>query len=170
MATLSPSQVGGRAPDVVLATREGRPVRVHELLAADPRPLLLAFFKASCPTCKLTWPYLERLHRSYGAAVRVVGVSQNDAATAERFYEEFGPSTFDLALDLEPAYRASNAFDVDSVPHLVLLAPDGTVRAVFAGWQRSEMESLARLLASESGLPLVPVVPPGDPVPAMKPG
>lgn len=170
MAALCPSRVGGRAPDVALATRDGRPVRVPKPLAADPRPVLLAFFKASCPTCKLTWPYLERLHRSYGAAVRVVGISQNNAATAESFYTEFGHATFDLALDLEPAYRASNAFDVDAVPHLVLLAPDGTVRAVFAGWQKAEMEGLARLLASESGLPLVPVVPPGDPVPAMKPG
>ncbi len=170
MATLPPSRVGGRAPDVALQTSDGRPLRVPDLLAADPRPLLLAFFKASCPTCKLTWPYLERLHRSYGGAVRVVGVSQNDAATADRFFAEFGAATFDLALDPEPAFRVSNAFDVDAVPHLVLLAPDGTVRAVFAGWQKAEMEGLARLLASESGLPLVPVVPPGDPVPAMKPG
>lgn len=166
--TSSPN--GGKAPDVSVASRDGKTVRIRELLGSDARPLLLAFFKTSCPTCKLAWPYLERLHRAYGPGVRVAGVSQDDTATSERFYAEHGGATFDLLLDRAPSYRASHAFDVWSVPHLVLLAPDGTVRSSFAGWQKAEMEGLATLLASESGLPHVPVVPPGDAVPAMKPG
>lgn len=95
--------------------------------------------------------------------MRVVGVSQDDAASSRAFYAAHGAATFDLLLDPEPTFVASNAFDVESVPLLVLLAPDGTVDDTFAGWSRKRMEALGARFASKS-VPLVPVIPPGDPV------
>src|ERR1019366_5285612 len=69
------------------------------------------------------WPYLQRLHRAYGAkAVHVVGVSQNDADSSRAYYADHGEATFDLLLDPEPTFAASNAFGVESVPHLRLLS------------------------------------------------
>jgi peroxiredoxin len=141
-------------------------VTTAELVAeAQPLPLLLAFFKTSCPTCRLIWPYLQRLHTAYGgAAVRVVGVSQNGIEESRKFFEEWGEASFDLVLDPEPAFAASNAFHVEAVPHLVLVSPAGVVEEIFAGWSKAKMEGLGARLAAGRSLARIPVVPPGDPV------
>src|SRR5205807_2560117 len=121
--------------------------------------------KTSCPTCRLAWPYLQRLHELYGGkGVRVAGVSQNDIESSRRFYAQYGAATFDLLLDPEPGFPASNAWGVEAVPHLVLVGPDRRVSRVRAGWSRKEMEALGRAVAEDHGLPVIPVIPPDDPV------
>lgn len=159
------------APEVRFRTTEGPTLSTADVVArGHGLPVLLAFFKTSCPICQLTWPYLERLHRAYGGkAVHVVGVSQNDARSSRAYYAEHGGATFDLLLDPEPKFAASNAFDVESVPHLVLLSPEGRVEDVFAGWSKARMEALGARFAAKD-VPFVPVVPPGDPVRDFAPG
>ena len=51
--------VGGKAPDFVLPTLSGIEVSLGEMTRSGP--VLLAFFKISCPTCQYTFPFLERL-------------------------------------------------------------------------------------------------------------
>jgi len=156
---------GSAAPDARFRTPKGGSLSTSDVLASGHGlPVLLAFFKTSCPVCRLTWPYLQRLHEAYGGkSVRIVGVSQNDAASSRAYYASHGAATFDLLLDLEPTFVASNAFDVESVPLIVLLAADGTIEDTFAGWSKKRMEALGARFASKS-VPLVPVIPPGDPV------
>lgn len=155
---------GAPVPSVTFSRPDGGTVTTAELLAqANGLPLLLAFFKTTCPTCRLTWPYLQRLHAAYGGtAAKVVGVSQNGAAESEDFFEEFGKATFDLVLDPEPAFAASNAFHVEAVPHIVLVSPAGSFEEIFSGWSKEKMEALGSRLAVGRSLARVPVVPPGD--------
>jgi peroxiredoxin len=159
------------APHVRFQTTEGATLSTADVVArGHGLPVLLAFFKTSCPICQLTWPYLERLHRAYGGkAVRVVGVSQDDTDASRAYYADYGGATFDLLLDPEPRFAASNAFGVESVPHLVLLSPEGVIEDVFAGWSKARMEALGARLAAKN-VPLVPVVPPGDLVRDFSPG
>jgi len=154
------------APDVPFVLPGGGAISLAGLLSgAHGLPLLLAVFKTSCPTCRLTWPYLERLHAAYGGtAVKVVGVSQNGIEESRRFFEEYGGARFDLVLDPEPGFAASNAFHVEAVPHLALISPTGALEESFAGWSRERMEELGSRLARARNLLRIPVVPPGDPV------
>lgn len=138
------------------------------LAASGARPTLLVFFKTSCPVCQFDFPYLQKLHAAHGAALRVVGVGQNDLASAQRFYAQYGNANFDLLLDPEPAFEASNAFGVESVPHHVLVDPGGTVKKIYAGWSRAEMEGLDRAFASADSKPAV--ITPQDRVPSFTPG
>ncbi len=101
--------------------------------------------------------------------MHVAGVSQNDAKSSRAYYAQHGGATFDLLLDPEPTFAASNAFGIESVPHLVLLSPDGRVEDVFEGWSKARMEALGARFASKE-VPLVPVVPPGDPIRDFSPG
>ena len=121
----TPGMAHSKAPDAPFARQDGTRARTADLLAdAGGLPLLLAFFKTSCPTCRLAWPYLQRLHAAYGEkAVHVVGVSQNTAKESREFFEEFGKATFNLVLDPEAHFEASNAFHVEAVPHLALISP-----------------------------------------------
>jgi peroxiredoxin len=163
---------GTKAPDVPFTRPDGTTSRTADLLGeSGGLPTLLAFFKTSCPTCRLTWPYLQRLHEAYGGkAVRVVGVSQNEIGESRRFFEEQGRATFDLVTDPEPRFAASNAFAVEAVPHLALVSPSGAVEEVFEAWSKAKMEALGARLAKGKGLAPVPVVPPGDPVADFKAG
>lgn len=159
------------APNARFRTTDGGSLSTRDVVAAgNGLPVLLAFFKTSCPICQLTWPYLQRLHEAYGRkSVHIVGVSQDDAASSRAYYAAYGAATFDLLLDPEPTFVASNAFDVESVPLTVLLAPDGTIEDTIAGWSKKRMEALGARFASKS-VPFVPVVPPGDPVREFSPG
>ena len=42
-------------------------------------PVVLAFFKVSCPVCQFTFPFLERLSKTSG--LQVIGISQDDIDT-----------------------------------------------------------------------------------------
>ncbi len=166
MGATPPLSPGRPAPAATFTRAGGGTVTTAGLLAeTDGLPLLLVFFKVSCPTCKLSWPYVQSLHAAYGGrAVHVVGVSQNAAKESGEFFEEFGKATFDLVLDPEPRFEASNAFLVESVPHLALVSPAGILEDAFSGWSKAKMEALGARLAGGSSLARVPVVPPGDPV------
>ncbi|HEX7615285.1 MAG TPA: TlpA disulfide reductase family protein [Thermoanaerobaculia bacterium] len=159
------SPAGSAAPNARFRTPEGGALSTKEVVeSGHGLPVLLAFFKTSCPICQLTWPHLQRIHEAYGGkTVHVVGVSQNDAASSRAYFAAYGAATFDLLLDPEPTFFASNAFGVESVPLIVLLAPDGTIEETFAGWSKARLEALGARFASTS-VPLVPVIPPGDPV------
>ena len=160
------------APRVRFRTPEGLAISTADVVArGNSLPVLLAFFKTSCPICQLTWPYLERLHLAYGGkAVHVLAVSQNGVEESRRFFEEWGRATFDLVLDPEPRFDASNAFHVDAVPHFALVSPTGSVEEVFEGWSKTRMEALGARLAASNGMAPVPVVPAGDPVADFKAG
>ena len=89
-------EAGTRAPDFRLEMLPGGEITLAEILAGGPA--LLAFFKISCPICQLTFPFLERIHAA--AALRIFGISQNDAAETREFNREFGV-TFPTLLDSE---------------------------------------------------------------------
>jgi peroxiredoxin len=129
---------GTRAPDFQLSRLEGGEASFAEVAAG--RPVLLAFFKVTCPVCQLTMPFLERLHASGG--LTICGISQNNAADTREFNGYFGVS-FATLLDAEDEdFPASNAYGVSSVPSMFLVAPDGMIARVMEGWNKKEMASL----------------------------
>src|SRR5580700_1454155 len=99
MAARRPHQLlttGTRAPDFRLPPLDGADVSLQELLTRAP--VLLAFFKVTCPVCQMTFPFLERLHAA--GALPIYGISQNDPADTRDFNREFGV-TFPTLLDTE---------------------------------------------------------------------
>ena len=60
---------GTKAPDFDLKTLDGKRFSLGEELASGP--VVLAFFKVSCPTCQYAFPFLERLHKAYGSQGRI---------------------------------------------------------------------------------------------------
>ena len=132
-------EAGTRAPDFRLEMLPGGEITLAEILAGGPA--LLAFFKISCPICQLTFPFLERIHAA--AALRIFGISQNDAAETREFNREFGV-TFPTLLDSEErGFPASEEYGISSVPTLFLVEPGGVIARVIEGWRKKEMEALA---------------------------
>jgi peroxiredoxin len=138
---------------------DGGESTLDDLLANGP--ILLAFFKISCPVCQLTFPFLERLHTP--GVLPVYGVSQNDEEDTRWFQSEFGVTLPTLLDREENDFAVSNAFAISSVPTLFLLGRDGTIERTIEGWVKQDIESLG-------GIAGVAVFRQGDNVPAWKAG
>lgn len=119
-------------------------------LARDGR-ILLAFYKGSCPTCQLAFPFLARLEAAHGTATPVVAVAQDPLDEARAWLDErgFGGHVLD---DRAGGYAASAAYDLDSVPTLFLVE-DGRVTRTTEGWDREEIETWDEVLADRGGTP-----------------
>jgi len=150
---------GDQAPSFRLKSLAGPSRSLDEILAGGP--VLLAFFKISCPVCQLTAPFLERLAANH--ALQVIGISQDEAGGTRDFTERFGV-TFPTLLDLSSqGYPASNAYGITAVPSLFLLEPDGTIARSFSGFSKRDLEEIgARAGVSPFG--------PDDHVPEWKAG
>jgi peroxiredoxin len=161
-----PLRAGHRAPDFALARLEKGDVQgtahLGKLLADGP--VLLAFFKSTCPVCQMTLPFLERIHRGRApGSLEIYGVSQDDQETTEEFAGEFGIS-FPMLLDTEESgYPASNAYGISHVPSLFLVERDGTIAWSLEGFNKREFLAVA----SQAG---VNPFRPGENVPEWKAG
>lgn len=136
---------GTRAPDFALKTLDGKRFSLSEELARGP--VVLAFFKVSCPTCQYAFPYLQRLYKAYGnKGIAILGVSQNDANETAAFAKDFGV-TFPLLLDDTRSYPVSNAYGLTNVPTIFWVAQDGEIEVSSVGWVKADFESINRKIA-----------------------
>lgn len=160
---------GVKAPEFALSTLDGKPFVLSQVL--ERGPVVLAFFKVSCPTCQYAFPYLERLYQVHKAnPVTIVGISQDNKADTGAFCRQFGV-TFPILLDEPPRYRVSNDCGLSNVPTIFLVGHDRTIELSSVGWVRSEMEQLNSKLAMESAMQKsVPIFRAGDEVAEFKAG
>ena len=136
---------GSTAPEFDLSTLDGKRFSLREELAQGP--VVLAFFKVSCPTCQYAFPFLERLRKAYGdKGVKVVGVSQNDAKETAAFNRQFGV-TFPVLLDDLSRYPVSNAYGLTNVPSIFWIAQDGEIEVSSVGWVKADFEAVNRKMA-----------------------
>jgi peroxiredoxin len=142
---------GTKAPDFQLKSMDGKRFSLQEELAS--RPVVLAFFKASCPVCQYAFPFLERLHKAYGQTkVTLVGVSQNDPQATAAFAKDFGV-TFPILLDPADGYPASNAYGLTNVPTVFWIGQDGEIEVSSVGWVKSDFEEINRKMAAAAAGP-----------------
>ncbi|HYA97492.1 MAG TPA: TlpA disulfide reductase family protein [Methylomirabilota bacterium] len=153
---------GKQAPDIELKAMDGRRFSLREELARGP--VVLAFFKVSCPTCQYALPFFERLYKAYGhKGVTLAGVSQNDPKDTAAFMKEFGV-TFPVLLDPTGKYPASNAYGLTNVPTVFWIAQDGEIEVSSVGWVKAEFEDINRRMAETDKIAPAVVFEPGEDV------
>lgn len=153
---------GKPAPDFKLNDREGKSWSLKELLQRGP--VVLAFFKVSCPTCQYAFPFYERLYRAYkNRHVTLVGVSQNNAEDTAAFAKEFG-ITLPVLLDDTRSYPVSNAYGLTNVPTLFWIAPDGDIEITSVGWSKPDFDRINQHMAEAGATRPLPMFQPADDV------
>ena len=153
---------GKQAPDIELKAMDGRRFSLREELALGP--VVLAFFKVSCPTCQYALPFFERLYKAYGhKGVTLAGVSQNDPKDTAAFMKEFGV-TFPVLLDPTGKYPASNAYGLTNVPTVFWIAQDGEIEVSSVGWAKKEIEEINQRAAEAVKDGVKPVFRPSEQV------
>ncbi len=157
-----------------MALESGSPAPI-ELLQDDGagaslggKAAVLFFFKTSCPTCALAFPYLDRLDRAFSAdALRIAAVSQEPRALADEFARRCGVS---VAIVDDSGLEASKAFSIENVPTFVLVDAAGKVQDQFVGHDKQALNRFAASLADWSASPTPVIAPDDDGAPMMQPG
>lgn len=159
---------GKTAPKFSLPLLKGGSFSLEETLQRGP--VLLAFFKISCPVCQFTMPYVERLFKAYGKqGVSVVGVSQDDASATAQFAKQYG-LTMPIALDDTSRYPVSNDYGLTNVPSLFYVDSSGEIEISCVGWSRADLEQVSREMALHTGATQVPLIHKDESVPDLKGG
>ncbi len=153
---------------LIWKTLDGKRFSLSDELARGP--VVLVFFKVSCPTCQYALPFYERLFKAYGQkGITLVGISQNDAKETAAFNREFGV-TFPVLLDDPGSYVASNAYGLTNVPTIFWIAQDGEIEVSSVGWLKADFEEINRKMAEAGKTPPAVMSRPGEEVRAYRAG
>jgi peroxiredoxin len=146
MAVLTP---GNTAPDFNLPGIDGKPYSLREALSRGP--VVVAFFKISCPVCQYAFPFLERIYQAHGnQKLNILGISQNEKKETAAFLKEFGVS-FPVLLEDTERFQVSNAYGLTNVPTVLWISSDGIVEISSVGWSRQDMDDLNRKAGEAAG-------------------
>jgi peroxiredoxin len=159
LAALEPGAV---FPQIELETESGA------RFVPPAAEVLYGFFKTTCPTCELAWPYVERIRRIGGAALPVLAVSQDLPSETAEFNERLGIEV--ETLYDPPPWKGSAAVRLTNVPTFFLVGPGGRIRETVVGFQRPKLEALANRAAKLAGRKSARLFHIGDSVPLIVPG
>lgn len=164
---MSAITAGKAAPPFKLTSTDGKTYSLAEGLTHGP--VLAAFFKASCPTCQYTFPFVERLYQQLHArGIQIWGISQDTARDSHRFAKTYGV-TFPILIDEEP-YETSQEYGLEYVPTLFLIAPDGQVEISSDGFSKSDLIEMQKSLARHFSATPPALFLPNEKIPEYKPG
>jgi len=174
MQTLS---TGSKAPDFTLLMMDNSTFSLQDALSRGP--VLLAFFKISCPVRQYAFPFFERIYRAHGGGpvanvgepedkasggkVTIVGVSQNEPSDTKQFLKRFGV-TFPILLDDTKTFPVSNAYGLTNVPTAFWIAQDGEIEIASVGWSKAEVQEMARKAAEANNAKALPIFQPSEQV------
>jgi peroxiredoxin len=158
---------GTSAPDFSLSAIDGKGYSLSSLLQRGP--VVLAFFKVSCPVCQYTFPFVQRIADRFASkGVSVIGVSQDDVRDTKDFNQEYGVK-FPTLIDRD-GYPVSIAYGLTNVPTIFLVSPDGKIKIETAGFDKAALEKIVAELSQHEKASSVPLFRGDENVPAYKPG
>ena len=165
---MSALAAGTRAPDFSALRNDGKTFSLKNELAGGP--VVLAFFKVSCPVCQYAFSFFERLFQNYSnRGVTLVGVSENDAGDTHTFCRKFGV-TFPVLLEDTKSFPVSNAYGLTNVPTLLWIGQDGKIEISSVGWNRKDLEAVGRKMAERQNEKPAVLIRPGEQVADFKAG
>jgi peroxiredoxin len=164
MTTLT---AGDDAPLFTLDTVDGRTYDLAEALSRGS--VLAVFFKTTCGTCDLLFPYLNHFIDGYGGEGWHLWAISQDGADRSRDYARRHEVRFPVLVD-GPGWPVSSAYDPPATPTLFLIAPDGRVEETSAGFSKDDLNGISRRLAAHLGRPPLTVAEANDGRPSFRPG
>jgi len=142
-------EVGARAGDFSLPGMDNKQYSLAEALKQGP--VLLAFFKSSCPVCQFTFPFLDRFYRHFrDSKAHVWAISQDDRGETGEFISEYRLG-MPVLLDDTRRYPTSNAYGIQIVPTVFLIGQAGDILHTAVGFQKQGLIQMGRKLEVLTG-------------------
>ena len=137
--------VGQPAPDFLLPyASPGQGGKSQRLSDLQGQAVVLDFWASWCGPCRAQSPVLARVAKTFGSEkLRVLGVGTSDDRSSITRFLAGEPLGYSSVFDDQEV--ASALYHVQGLPTLVLIAKDGTVRAVATGFaDEAELTRLVR--------------------------
>jgi len=109
---------------------------------------ILAFYKVSCPTCKLTLPYLHRADRA------VIGIAQDNLELTADFEKRFEVRISSVIDEAASGYKTSNTYGIEYVPTMFVIDENGIVTERIEGFNREALEDLGIVFDEKEAVPI----------------
>jgi peroxiredoxin len=157
---------GALAPHFTLLGIDGREYSLPKDTAGQPA--VLVFFKTTCATCDVAFPYINRLRHEYLDGWALWAIAQDSAAAAGAYAQKHRID-YPVLIDA-PDYAVSRLYDPPATPTLFLA--DARGRTVYAthGFAKDDLNQLSSLVAERIGAQPVLIAPANDGRPPFKPG
>lgn len=126
-----------KAPEFSLLCTDGNPFVLANRLRETP--LVLFFFKSSCPVCQLSAPFVSQMST---LGVPIVAICQDlEPLKADGFANRYAFS-FPVVVE-QKGYQVSNLYEIDTVPTLFVVDQNGVVSDVVECFDRVGYERVA---------------------------
>jgi peroxiredoxin len=122
--------IGKSAPDFTLRSAEGQEVRLSDY--RGKKAVILAFWASWCGPCRMEMPSLESFYkknRQKNVVLLAVSIDQNPEAAREYAREHNLP--FPVLIDQDS--KTAESYDVEGIPSVFVVDPQGQVRFFHAG-------------------------------------
>lgn len=136
--------VGAAAPRILINDLDGKPFDLGTLIGK--KPVLIEFWATWCAICKSLLPELDRVKKTYGDRVTMIGVNitVNDSKERVRRYLEVHKPPFLPLFDNQGA--GTRAFDVATTSYIVVIDRAGKVAYTGSGADQNLVTALAPLV------------------------
>ena len=137
--------VGAKAPDFTLTDLAGKPFKLSD--GYGKQVTVLDFGRFTCLPCRAVMGELEKLQQRYGGdRVGIYSVNLDGAAarqTASAGVKQLG-LTFPILLDTR--FQVAEQYQVQTIPYLVVVDPEGIIRLKHLGYQSDLPAKLVALI------------------------
>jgi peroxiredoxin len=159
-------ETGALAPHFTLLGIDGQEYSLPRDAAG--KPMLIVFFKTSCATCDVAFPYINRLRETYPDGWNLWAIGQDPPAKASGYSRAHGIG-YPVLIDA-PDYTVSRLYDPPATPTLFLTDSRGRLVYSTYGFSKDDLNELAALVARSLDAEPAVIAPADDGGPAFKPG
>jgi len=127
---------GKTAPDFSLKTTKDKSVTLSDLKG---KVVVVDFWATWCPPCRLSLPHIQKLSEDkdkFKEGLRVLAVNAREGKDKIDPFLEKNKYTF--AVPMDSSGSAMGAYGVRGIPTTVVIGRDGSVKAVFVGFNPNE--------------------------------
>ena len=127
---------GQAPPDFTGTTLDGRKITLSDFRGKNP--VVLNFFAEFCPPCRAEFPQLKEIDEKYASkGLRVVAVSMDETRSAAAVLPNEAKVKFPIVFD--PKGAIADRYEVQVIPHTVVIDRDGKVHALITGFHPSDL-------------------------------